>query len=281
MKKILLMSLSLLLVLCMLSACSGDGDTTSPSDTSSSTTETASPSPSESAEEIDLYVLAAASLTDVLTELQEMYAQEQPEVTLLFNFDSSGTLKTQIEEGATADVFFSAAEKQMNELDEAGLMHADSIEKILENKVVLIKPAGSDLAITSFEQAATDDSVAMVAIGNSDVPVGQYTETIFTNLNLWDEIQAKANLGNNVRQVLDWVSTGNVDCGVVYATDAATDDGVEVIAEAPEGTSDRVIYPAGVVAASEYPQQAADFLAFMQTPTALAVFEKYGFTVYS
>jgi len=281
MKRILSIALSLIMILALLTACGGDDSTTSTSDNTSETSEATSPSPSETAEETELYVLAAASLTDVLTELEAMYKEEHPEVTLTFNFDSSGTLQTQIEEGAPADIFFSAAQKQMKALDEAGLMDSNTIVNMLENKVVLIKPTGSDLAITSFEEAAEDDSVTMVAIGNSDVPVGQYTETIYTNLGLWEQLSAKATFGNNVRQVLDWVSTGNVNCGIVYATDAAVDDGVEVITEAPEGSADRVIYPAGVVEASSNKEQAEAFLEFMQTDEALAVFEKYGFTIYS
>lgn len=281
MKKILSITLSLLMLLAVLTACGSDDTTTSTSDTTSEASEITSPSPSNTTEAVDLYVLAAASLTDVLTELQEMYNVDNPDVNILFNFDSSGTLQTQIEEGAPADIFFSAAQKQMTDLDDAGLMVSDTIVNILENKVVLIKPAGSDLAITSFEEAATSESVSMVAIGNSDVPVGQYTETIFTNLGIWDQLSAKANLANNVRQVLDWVSTGNADCGFVYATDAAIDDGVEVITEAPEGSANPVIYPAGVVEASTAPEQAGAFIEFMQTDEALAVFEKYGFTIYS
>lgn len=227
----------------------------------------------------ELTVMAAASMTDVLTELGEQFEAAHDGVSLTFNFDSSGTLKTQIENGAPADIFISAALKQMNELDESGFMDTDSIVKLLENKVVLIKPVGSELDITSFEEAA-EDKVTMIAIGNEDVPVGQYTETIYTNLGLWDQISAKANLGTNVRQVLDWVATGNVDCGVVYATDAAIEENVEVAAQAPEGSCDPVIYPAGIVKETKDMEMAQEFMSFLNSEEAKSAFEAYGFVMY-
>lgn len=233
------------------------------------------------AEEVELHILAAASMTDVLTEIADKYEEEHPEITLTFSFDSSGTLQTQIEEGAPADVFISAALKQMNELNEQGLMDEDSIIELLENKVVLIKPKGSELDIASFEDVASD-KVTMAAIGNSDVPVGQYTQTIYENLGLWDQIQEKANYATNVRQVLDWVATKNADCGIVYATDAAIEPEVEIISEAPEGSCTPAIYPAGIVKDSEYPEQAKEFMDFLKTDEVKEIFENYQFTyIYS
>ena len=233
------------------------------------------------AEEVELHILAAASMTDVLTEIADKYKEEHPEITLTFSFDSSGTLQTQIEEGAPADVFISAALKQMNELNEQGLMDEDSIIELLENKVVLIKPKGSELDIASFEDVASD-KVTMAAIGNSDVPVGQYTQTIYENLGLWDQIQEKANYATNVRQVLDWVATKNADCGIVYATDAAIEPEVEIISEAPEGSCTPAIYPAGIVKDSEYPEQAKEFMDFLKTDEVKEIFENYQFTyIYS
>lgn len=233
------------------------------------------------AEEVELHILAAASMTDVLTEIADKYKEEHPETTLTFSFDSSGTLQTQIEEGAPADVFISAALKQMDELNEQGLMDEDSIIELLENKVVLIKPKGSELDIASFEDVASD-KVTMAAIGNSDVPVGQYTQTIYENLGLWDQIQEKANYATNVRQVLDWVATKNADCGIVYATDAAIEPEVEIICEAPEGSCTPAIYPAGIVKDSEYPEQAKEFMDFLKTDEVKEIFENYQFTyIYS
>ena len=230
-------------------------------------------------EKTELHILAAASMTDVLTEVAEMYREEEPDITLTFTFDSSGTLKTQIEQGAPADVFLSAAMKQMEELEKAGLMDKESVVKLLENKVVLIKPVDSDLAITSFEDVANEE-VAMAAIGNADVPVGQYAEEIYTGLGIWKEILAKSNLASNVRQVLDWVATGNADCGIVYATDAKMEKNVVVVSEAPEGACSEVIYPAGIVKASRHAEEADAFLRFLQTEKVKEQFEKYGFTNY-
>lgn len=146
----------------------------------------------------ELMVLAAASMTDAMQEIGEAYQKEHPDISFIYQFDSSGTLKTQIEEGAPADIFISAATKQMDELEAGGLIEKDSVFSWLENKVVLIVPKDSDGKITSFEDAAGEE-VPMIAIGNEDVPVGQYTEAIYQNLGLWEQIQEKANLASNVR----------------------------------------------------------------------------------
>lgn len=265
-------------------ACGGNGDNSSTKEvenTQERTQQSERETEEGKAEEVELHILAAASMTDVLTEIADKYEEEHPEITLTFSFDSSGTLQTQIEEGAPADVFISAALKQMNELNEQGLMDEDSIIELLENKVVLIKPKGSELDIASFEDVASD-KVTMVAIGNSDVPVGQYTQTIYENLGLWDQIQEKANYATNVRQVLDWVATKNADCGIVYATDAAIEPEVEIISEAPEGSCTPAIYPAGIVKDSEYPEQAKEFMDFLKTDEVKEIFENYQFTyIYS
>lgn len=265
-------------------ACGGNGDNSSTKEvenTQEQTQQSERETEEGKAEEVELHILAAASMTDVLTEIADKYKEEHPEITLTFSFDSSGTLQTQIEEGAPADVFISAALKQMNELNEQGLMDEDSIIELLENKVVLIKPKGSELDIASFEDVASD-KVTMVAIGNSDVPVGQYTQTIYENLGLWDQIQEKANYATNVRQVLDWVATKNADCGIVYATDAAIEPEVEIISEAPEGSCTPAIYPAGIVKDSEYPEQAKEFMDFLKTDEVKEIFENYQFTyIYS
>lgn len=230
-------------------------------------------------QQVELNVLAAASMTDVLTELGKTYETEHPEVKLVFSFDSSGTLQTQIEQGAPADIFISAAMKQMDELKQEGFMKKDSIVKLLENKVVLIQPKDAAEKLTSFEDVATE-KVSMAAIGDADVPVGQYTEQIYKNLGLWDQVKAKANLATNVRQVLDWVATKNVDCGIVYATDAMIEEQVQVVCEAPEGLCEQVIYPAGVVKASNHADAAEKFMDYLQTEEAKAVFTKYGFANY-
>ncbi len=230
------------------------------------------------AEPVELTILAAASLTDVCNEIKEKYESTHENVTLNFSYGGSGALQTQIEEGAPADVFISAATKQMTALDEQGLMDSESIVQLLENKVVLVVPADSAADITGFEDVATD-KVTMVGLGEpGSVPVGQYSEEIYTTLNLLDQVKTKANYGSDVRTVLSWVETGEVDCGIVYATDAYTTDKVKIVAEAPEGSCKQVIYPAGVVKSTENAEAAAAFMAYLQEEEILALFESYGFT---
>lgn len=229
-------------------------------------------------EPVELTVLAAASLTDVCDEIKTMYEAEYTDVTLTFSYGGSGALQAQIEEGVPCDVFISAATRQMSALDEEGLMVSDSIRNLLENKVVLIVPKDSGSDITSFEDAATD-KVAMIGLGEpGSVPVGQYSEEIFTTLGILDEVKAKVNYGSDVRTVLSWVETSSVDCGVVYATDAYISDGVDIVCEAPEGSCRQVIYPAGIVAASEKQEAAEQFIEYLESDEIMELFASYGFS---
>lgn len=229
-------------------------------------------------EKVEITVLAAASLTDVCNEMKDVYEAQHENVTLTFSYGGSGALQTQIEEGVPADVFISAATKQMTVLDEEGLMDSDSIVNLLENKVVLIVPKDSTAGITSFEDVVTD-KVTMIGLGEpGSVPVGQYSEEIFTTLGILSDVQAKANYGSDVRTVLSWVETGAVDCGVVYATDAYTSDLITIVCEAPKDSCKQVIYPAGVVKASANAQAAGEFVDYLQSDEAMALFEKYGFS---
>lgn len=228
------------------------------------------------AETVEINVSAAASLTDAAAKLAEAFVKQHPEIKLVYNFGSSGKLQQQIEEGAPADLFLSAGQKQMNALAEKKLIDSDSRVDLLKNEVVLIVPADSSLELSSFEDVVKDD-VKMIAIGEASVPVGQYTEEIFTYLGLWDQVQAKANFGQDVRNVLAWVEEGQADCGVVYATDAAITEKVKVVAVAPEGSHKPVVYPAAVIKTAEHPSEAQTFLDFLKTPEATAIFEQYGF----
>ena len=229
-------------------------------------------------ERSEITVLAAASLTDACGELERMYEERHPECELLFSYGSSGALQTQIEEGAPADIFFSAALKQMDALESEGLMDEESIRPLLENKIVLAVPKGSGADITSFEDAA-GDKVKMIALGEPEsVPAGQYAEEVFASLEILDDVKAKANYGSDVRTVLAWVEEGTVDCGVVYATDAYASDRVEIAATAPEGSCKRVIYPVGVTASCENREAAGRFLDFLSSDEAMKVFESYGFS---
>lgn len=227
---------------------------------------------------IELTISAAASLTDVMDELFTLYQKQEPGVTFVPNYGASGTLQTQIEEGAPADLFFSAAQKQMNTLEEKGLLLDGSRRDLLENKVVLIVPKDSTAGIASYEDVSTG-KVKTIALGEpKGVPVGQYSEEIFTSLGSLEQVKAKATYGSDVRQVLTWVESGEVDCGVVYATDAATSDKVSIVFEAPEGSCKPVVYPAAILKDSENAETSQKFLDFLSTDEAKALFEKYGFT---
>ena len=240
-------------------------------------------------ENVDLTVFAAASLTEALNEIAQDYKSVAPDVTLTFNFDSSGTLKTQIEEGADCDVFLSAAQKQMNQLDatadpavnDKGLdfvLQGTRVD-LLENKVVLVVPDGNPAGVTSFEDVNTD-KVKLIALGNSDVPVGQYSEEIFTSMGVWDALNTaqKITFGTNVKEVTSQVSEAAVDCGVVYTTDASS-AGLEIVTSAPEGSHKPVIYPAAVLNTTKHEDEAKAFLNYLQDEDATAVFESVGFSV--
>ena len=246
----------------------------------------------EAVEEVELIVFAAASMTETLTELKAMYEADHPGVTITYNFDSSGTLKTQIQEGADCDLFISAAPKQMNQLDSScdaeqnpeGLdfVLQGSRVVLLENKVALVVPEGNPKGVESFDQLAEllKAGGILFAMGNSDVPVGQYTQKIFDFYGLSEEELANAGVisyGTNVKEVTTQVTESSADCGVVYATDAFS-AGLTVADTATKDMCGQVIYPAAVLNVSKNPEAAQAFLDFLRTPEATAVFEAVGFT---
>lgn len=232
----------------------------------------------ESAKETTILVAAAASLKySYDDELIPMFEAANPGIKVESTYDSSGKLQTQIEEGLSADVFMSASPKQMTALKEEGMIDEDSIVDLLENKIVLIVPEGTEPKMTGFEDITKAD---IIAVGDPEsVPVGQYTKESLTSLGIWDEVEAKSTKGTNVTEVLNWVAEGSADAGIVYATDAATTPKVTVIAEAPEGSlAKKVIYPVGIVSGSEHKDAAQKFVDFLQSDEAAAVFKKYGFS---
>ncbi|MGI6686230.1 MAG: molybdate ABC transporter substrate-binding protein [Bacillota bacterium] len=231
------------------------------------------------AEQVELMISAAASLTNVAEDLTDLYAEVAPNVKLTFTFGSSGALQTQIEEGAPADVFFSAALKQMKALEDGGYVLDGTKKDLLINEVVLITPKGNPAKVESFEDAATD-KVKTIALGDpASVPVGQYSEEVFNHLGILDKVTPKANYGTDVVQVLTWVESGEVDCGIVYATDAAASDKIDVISSAPEGSHKIVTYPVAVVKSSKKSEEAKEFVDFLSSDQARAAFESYGFTI--
>ena len=277
-------ALSLLLALTMALALTACGGTETADTQEADTAET-----EDTAEAVELYVFAAASLTESLDQIIEQYKEVAPNVTIVPTYDSSGTLKTQIQEGADCDVFLSAAPKQMNQLDTEGgeentegLDFVDSATRLdlLENKVALAVPEGNPAGIETFDQLAEllkSGGVAL-AIGNSDVPVGQYTQKIFAYYGL-DEaaIAGCLTYGSNVKEVTTQVSEAAVDCGIIYATDAFS-AGLDTVDGATAEMCGQVIYPAAVLKTSQHPDEAKAFLDYLSTADASAVFESVGFT---
>lgn len=242
------------------------------------------------AEKTELIVFAAASMTETLTQIAEMYKEVQPEVEIVYNFDSSGTLKTQIEEGADCDIFISAAPKQMNALDvtsEANTAGLDFVLQgtrinLLENKVALAVPEGNPKGVISYDQliAGLKDGNIMLAMGNADVPVGQYTQKILAYYGVNEEELVKNGVityGSNVKEVTTQVSEATVDCGIIYGTDAYS-AGLTVVDTATAEMCGQVIYPAAVLNITQNEEAAKAFLAYLTGEQASAVFEAVGFT---
>ena len=270
-----------------LTACGG-----SSSSVSSVAGSAAASSEAASGESVELIVFAAASLTETLNAIAETYSAENPGVTFRFNFDSSGTLKTQIQEGADCDIFISAGQKQMNQMDITAasdvntegldLIDHDTRFDILENKVTLVVPEGNPKNIQSFDDLASHLQAGdiLMVMGNSDVPVGQYTQKILAYYNLDEEALASAGTityATNVKEVTSQVSAGSADCGVIYQTDAYS-AGLAVVDSATKDMCGRVVYPAAATKAAPNPEGARAFLDFLKGDETTADFSEVGFT---
>lgn len=256
------------------------------------TEETAAPEETvPEAEPVELIVFAAASMTETMNQIAELYKAKAPNVTLTYNFDSSGTLKTQIQEGAECDLFISAGQKQMNQLDITAdpEVNTDKLDfvlegtriNLLENRVTLCVPEGNPKDIKSFDDLADKlkEGSVLMAMGNSDVPVGQYTQKILAFYGLDEEKLAKDGVityGTNVKEVTTQVTEASVDCGVVYCTDAFS-AGLTPVDYATKEMCGQVIYPAAVLNISGNQEAAKEFLAYLQTDEAMKVFEAVGF----
>lgn len=247
------------------------GDTTTETDEESSEPET-------QAEPIELIVSAAASMKDAMLEIQDLYQQENTNITVTMNFGSSGSLQQQIEQGAPADVFVSASIGKMDNLRDKSLIQEDTYTELLENKIVLIVPKGNEAEVAGFDDINTD-KIEKLAIGEPDsVPAGKYAKETLTNLGLWDELGDKVLEGKDVRSVLSWVETENADAGIVYATDAQISDQVEVVATAPDDSHSPVIYPAAVVKDTKQAEAAKAFVDYLKSDKGKEVFESFGFS---
>lgn len=228
---------------------------------------------------VEITVSAAASLQDVLEAITPDFHEAYPTIEVSYNFGASGALQQQIEQGAPADVFFSAAAKQMDALAEKGLILKDSRQDVLTNSLVLIAPAQSQIAVTEIAQLK-EAEVGVIAVGEfRSVPAGQYAEQVFTKLNLLEPLQSKLVFSNSVRGVLAAVESGNADVGMVYATDAALSERVKVLATIPAATHQPIVYPIAVVSNSPNPDAAKTLIAFLQTPAAQTKFKEFGFGV--
>ncbi|PPA70423.1 molybdate ABC transporter substrate-binding protein [Jeotgalibacillus proteolyticus] len=230
---------------------------------------------SSAEEEEQLTIMAAASLTDVMNELKEMYVEEHGNVKLLMNYGSSGQLRQQISQGAPADLFLSAAKSDMDKLEEAG----DVAERqdLVMNQLALIATPDTAETLTSWDSLA-DGNIERLSVGRPDsVPAGKYAEQVLTELGMWDELKDDLIYASDVRGVLTYVETGNVDAGIVYHTDALTSDKVKVIANAPEGSHEPILYAIGLLNGAEDNDSARDLYEWLQSEEALEVLESYGY----
>lgn len=231
-----------------------------------------------STEKSQLTLSVAASLTDCMEDMQVAYNELYPNTSLQFNFGASGTLQQQIEQGAPADIFFSAGVKQMKTLEEAGLVDSDTSEELLINKLVLVKPSTLSSEVTFDTLSAAE--IEKIAIGEPEsVPAGQYATEVLNYLKLTSQIENKLVYAKDVREVLSWVETGNAQAGMVYETDALTTDQVIICDYAPEEAYSPIVYPIGIVSSTQNLEAAKTFIDFLNTDRAQTIFESYGFTV--
>ncbi|PQP80882.1 molybdate ABC transporter substrate-binding protein [Paenibacillus sp. PCH8] len=279
------MSLGLAIVLAGCGANAGTGTADSPTAVESTTStpaasgENTSTDNADPQETVDLTISAAASLTDAMKEIETNYELAHPYIELNFNFGASGALQQQIEQGAPADIFVSAATKNMNALVDENLIASADQKNLLQNSLVAIVPADGTNAVTS-EKDLTSDSIKTVAIGIPEsVPAGTYAKEALTNAKLWDQLEDKLVQGKDVRQVLQYVETGNADAGFVYKTDALTSDQVKIAFEVDQNSYTPAKYPIGIIEGTKHRTEAEQFYTYLQTPEVLDIFTKYGFSI--
>ncbi len=244
---------------------------------STGTTGQSSTGADQEAQGVKLNIQAAASLTDAMNEVTAKYTDENPNVTFTTNYDASGTLQTQIEQGAPADLFISAAKKNMDALEEKGLLLEGTRKDLLGNTLVIVVPNDSTLGIKSIADLA-NPAVKVVALGDPEtVPAGKYAKQSLEAADIYDTVKAKAVLGKDVKAVLTYAETGDADAGMVYKTDALVSTAATTAAEVADDTHDPIVYPAAVIKASPNQDASKAFLEYLSGPEATAIFEKYGF----
>ncbi|MGW9530367.1 molybdate ABC transporter substrate-binding protein [Paenibacillus terrae] len=281
MKKIIKHSQALFFVFSIVLLLSGCGAAQQSASNGSSTAqnEASSQDSSKKAETVDLTISAAASLTDALKEIQTLYESSHKDVQLNFNFGGSGALEKQIEQGAPSDLFLSASKKNMKSLVDQQLIEGDKQKTWLTNELVAVIPTDGTMNIASVNDL-TKEEVKKVAIGIPEsVPAGKYAQEALTNVKLWDVLQSKLVQAKDVRQVLQYVETGNADVGFVYKTDALTSQKAKIAFEVDPKTYSSVEYPIGIIKASKHTQEAEDFYAYLQSQESLNIMTKYGFTI--
>lgn len=248
-------------MICLLSACSNNEAITKNED-----------------QPVTLTLSVAASLEDAMKEIQKDYKKEHTNVTLQFNFGGSGALQQQISQGAPVDLFFSAAEEPFQKLIDTGMIKEEDSVSLLGNSLVLITPKDSQIPIQSLEDLK-NVQIEKIAIGTPEsVPAGQYAKQSFESLNLWNDLESKFVYGKDVRQVLTYVETGNVEAGFVYKTDALVSDQVNIVTTVDAKYHSAIIYPVGIIKDTKYKKEARDLFEYLQSDQALAILEKYGFT---
>ena len=231
------------------------------------------------AQQVELTISAAASMTDALQEIQQAYEAEHANVKLNFNFGASGALQQQIEQGAPADLFLSAAVKNMKALEDKQLIDSSHEKDLLANELVAVVNAKEPAQVSGMEDLK-GTGLKKIAIGIPEsVPAGNYAKEALTNAKLWDTLQSKLVQAKDVRQVLQYVETGNADAGFVYKTDALTSDQVNVAFTVDPSAYTPIVYPVGIVKATKHSKEAGDFYDYLQTDSALDIFKKYGFSV--
>lgn len=226
---------------------------------------------------VELTISAAASLQDAFKEIEKQYKKKEPNIKLSFNFGGSGALQQQIEQGAPADLFFSAAEDKFQTLVKKGIINEKEGKNLLGNELVLVVPKESSLK--TFQELK-EEKVKKLAIGTPEsVPAGKYAQASLTHGNLWNDLQNKIVFTKDVRQVLTYVETGNVDAGIVYKTDALISDKVKIVDAAPANSHEPIHYPVGVIKESKHKKEATSFYEYLQSKDAQSIFKKYGFTI--